>query len=105
MEVKLSPTVEEGGAPDELTLELARLIAEGSRASRTAFLAKLETQKVTRDDLSSLFEGTRLLLSSALLGQYGVSVPERILHRAVTGFALDKSQITRHNRFIAGLPQ
>ena len=26
-------------------------------------------------------------------------------HRAVTGFALDKSQITRHNRFIAGLPQ
>ena len=79
VEVKLSPTVEEGGAPDELTLELARLIAEGSRASRTAFLAKLETQKVTRDDLSSLFEGTRLLLSSALLGQYGVSVPERDL--------------------------
>mgnify|MGYP000177485418 CR=1 FL=1 len=26
-------------------------------------------------------------------------------HRAVTGFALDISQITRHNRFIAGLPQ
>ena len=67
VEVKLSPTVEEGGAPDERALELARLIAEGSRASRTAFLAKLETQKVTRDDLSSLFEGTRLLLSSALL--------------------------------------
>jgi len=77
VEVKLSPTVEEGGAPDERALELARLIAEGSRASRAAFLAKLETQKVTRDDLSSLFEGTRLLLSSALLGQYGVSVPER----------------------------
>ena len=76
VEVKLSPTVEEGGAPDERALELARLIAEGSRASRAAFLAKLETQKVTRDDLSSLFEGTRLLLSSALLGQYGVSVPE-----------------------------
>lgn len=82
VEVKLSPTVEEGGAPDELALELARLIAEGSRASRTAFLAKLETQKVTRDDLSSLFEGTRLLLSSALLGQYGVSVPERDLRIA-----------------------
>ena len=82
VEVKLSPTVEEGGAPDELTLELARLIAEGSRASRTAFLAKLETQKVTRDDLSSLFEGTRLLLSSALLGQYGVSVPEDALRIA-----------------------
>lgn len=79
VEVKLSPTVEEGGAPDERALELARLIAEGSRASRAAFLAKLETQKVTRDDLSSLFEGTRLLLSSALLGQYGVSVPERDL--------------------------
>ena len=82
VEVKLSPAVEEGGAPDELTLELARLIAEGSRASRAAFLAKLETQKVTRDDLSSLFEGTRLLLSSALLGQYGVSVPERDLRIA-----------------------
>lgn len=82
VEVKLSPTVEEGGAPDELMLELARLIAEGSRASRAAFLAKLETQKVTRDDLSSLFEGTRLLLSSALLGQYGVSVPERDLRIA-----------------------
>ena len=82
VEVKLSPTVEEGGAPDELTLELARLIAEGSHASRAAFLAKLETQKVTRDDLSSLFEGTRLLLSSALLGQYGVSVPERDLRIA-----------------------
>jgi DNA polymerase-3 subunit delta' len=82
VEVKLFPTVEEGGAPDELTLELARLIADGSRASRAAFLAKLETQKVTRDDLSSLFEGTRLLLSSALLGQYGVSVPERDLRIA-----------------------
>jgi len=82
VEVKLSPTVEEGGAPDELALELARLIAEGSRASRAAFLAKLETQKVTRDDLSSLFEGTRLLLSSALLGQYGASVPERDLRIA-----------------------
>ena len=70
VEVKLSPTVEEGGAPDERALELARLIA------------KLETQKVTRDDLSSLFEGTRLLLSSALLGQYGVSVPERDLRIA-----------------------
>ena len=80
VEVKLSPTVEEGGAPDERALELARLIAEGSRASRAAFLAKLETQKVTRDDLSSLFEGTRLLLSSALLGQYGV--PERDLRIA-----------------------
>ena len=68
--------------PDERALELARLIAEGSRASRAAFLAKLETQKVTRDDLSSLFEGTRLLLSSALLGQYGVSVPERDLRIA-----------------------
>ena len=52
VEVKLSPTVEEGGAPDELAL------------------------------LSSLFEGTRLLLSSALLGQYGVSVPERYLRIA-----------------------
>ena len=76
VEIKLSPTAEEGSAPDERALELARLIAEGTRASRAAFLSKLETQKVTRDELSSLFKGTRLLLSSALLGQYGVSVPE-----------------------------
>ena len=90
------PTVEEGGAPDELTLELARLIAEGSRASRAAFLAKLETQKVTRDDLSSLFEGTRLLLSSALLGQYGVSVPERDLRIARSlALRLTKAKLLR----------
>ena len=76
VEVKLSPTAEEGSAPDGRALELARLIAEGTRASRAAFLSKLETQKVPRDELSSLFERTRLLLSSALLGQYGVSVPE-----------------------------
>ena len=62
--------------------EAVRRIAEGARASRTAVLATLETQKVTRDGLSSLFEGTRLLLSSALLGQYGVSVPERDLRIA-----------------------
>ena len=88
VEVKLSPVLQEDDAPDDRPpdrargIELARLIAEGSRASRAAFLAKLETQKVTRDDLSSLFEGTRLLLSSALLGQYGVSVPERDLRIA-----------------------
>ena len=76
VEVKLSPVSQEADAPGERSLELARLIAEGSHASRAAFLAKLETQKVSRDDLSSLFEETRLLLSSALLGQYGVSVPE-----------------------------
>ena len=71
VEVKLSPVSQEADAPGERSLELARLIAEGSHASRAAFLAKLETQKVSRDDLSSLFEETRLLLSSALLGQYG----------------------------------
>ena len=76
VEVKLSPVSQEADAPGERSLELARLIAEGSHASRAAFLAKLETQKVSRDNLSSLFEETRLLLSSALLGQYGVSVPE-----------------------------
>ena len=82
VEVKLSPVSQEADAPGERSLELARLIAEGSHASRAAFLAKLETQKVSRDDLSSLFEETRLLLSSALLGQYGVSVPERDLRIA-----------------------
>ena len=101
VEVKLSPTVEEGGAPDERALELARLIAEGSRASRAAFLAKLETQKATRAFLGNA--------ASALVRPAGAVRRERTgegsSHRAVTGFALDKSQITRHNRFIAGLPQ
>lgn len=73
VEVKLSPTIEEGGVPDERALELARLIARGSRASRASFLARLETQKLSRDDLAVLFEDTRLLLADALLSLYGAS--------------------------------
>ena len=75
VEVKLSPVLQEDDAPDERALELARRIAEGTRASRAAFLAKLETQKLSRDDLSALFERTRLLLADALLAAYGSSVP------------------------------
>ena len=69
VEVKLSPVLQEDDAPDERALELARRIAEGTRASRAAFLAKLETQKLSRDDLSALFERTRLLLADALLAE------------------------------------
>lgn len=76
VEVKLSPTAEEECAPDERALELARRIAKGTRASRAAFCAKLETGKITRDELSALFEQTRLLLADALLGSYGAAVPE-----------------------------
>lgn len=75
VEVKLSPVLQEDDAPDERALELARRIAGGTRASRAAFLAKLETQKLSRDDLSALFERTRLLLADALLAAYGSSVP------------------------------
>ena len=76
VEVKLSPVSGEEGAIDERALELARRIAKGTRASRAAFCAKLETGKITRDELSTLFEQTRLLLADALLGGYGIAVPE-----------------------------
>ena len=76
VEVKLSPVSGGESACDERALELARRIAKGTRASRAAFCAKLETGKITRDELASLFEQTRLLLADALLGGYGVAVPE-----------------------------
>ena len=76
VEVKLSPVPGEESAIDERALELARRIAKGTRASRAAFCAKLETSKITRDELATLFEQTRLLLADALLGGYGIPVPE-----------------------------
>lgn len=76
VEVKLSPVSGGESARDERALELARRIAKGTRASRAAFCAKLETGKITRDELASLFEQTRLLLADALLGGYGAAVPE-----------------------------
>ena len=76
VEVKLSPVPGEESAIDERALELARRIAKGTRASRAAFCAKLETGKITRDELATLFEQTRLLLADALLGGYGIPVPE-----------------------------
>ena len=76
VEVKLSPVSGGESACDERALELARRIAKGTRASRAAFCAKLETGKITRDELASLFEQTRLLLADALLGGYGAAVPE-----------------------------
>ena len=76
VEVKLSPVSQTEDAPDERALELAHRIASGTRASRTAFCARLETGKITRDELAALFERTRLLLADALLGVYGSPVPE-----------------------------
>ena len=69
VEVKLSPVSGGESEIDERALELARRIAKGTRASRAAFCAKLETGKITRDELSSLFEQMRL-------GSYGIAVPE-----------------------------
>ncbi|MBO4914539.1 MAG: DNA polymerase III subunit delta' [Oscillospiraceae bacterium] len=60
----------------EKALELCRLLAEGGTASRTEFFVKLETSKITRDELGAIFEDARLTLSEALLSLYG-SAAER----------------------------
>lgn len=70
-EVKLAPAAQERAAPDENALELARRIAKGTRASRAAFLTRLEAGKVSREALADLFEQARLLLAGALLLPYG----------------------------------
>lgn len=70
-EVKLAPAAQERAAPDENALELARRIAKGTRASRAAFLTRLEAGKVSREALADLFEQERLLLAGALLLPYG----------------------------------
>ena len=70
-EVRLAPAAQERAAPDENALELARRIAEGTRASRAAFLTRLEAGKVSREALADLFEQARLLLAGALLLPYG----------------------------------
>ncbi len=70
-EVKLAPAAQERAAPDENALELARRIAKGTRASRAAFLTRLEAGKVSREALADLFEQARLLLAGAILLPYG----------------------------------
>ena len=70
-EVRLAPAAQERAAPDENALELARRIAKGTRASRAAFLTRLEAGKVSREALADLFEQARLLLAGALLLPYG----------------------------------
>lgn len=75
VEVKLGDGGEGGGdAGRENTVELCRLIAEGSAASRAAFFVKLENAKLRREDLGALFEDARLLLADALLSLYGESI-------------------------------
>ena len=51
--------------------ELCRLAAEGSAASRAGFLARLETERLSREELGALFEEARLLFAEALLSRYG----------------------------------
>lgn len=82
------------------------LIAEGSRASRAGIPRKARNAEGHARRPVLAFRGNA---ASALVRPAGAVRRERTgegsSHRAVAGFALDKSQITRHNRFIAGLPQ
>lgn len=71
VEVKLAPALTPREQPDARAEELARLIAAGTRAERTAFLTRLESAKVARDELARLFEAARVLLAEALLARYG----------------------------------
>lgn len=72
VELKLAEAQEEE-ARDERANTLAALILGGTRAERTACLARLEGEKCPREALSALFEQTRALLAEALLSRYGVS--------------------------------
>lgn len=75
VELKLggAESTAEGDRAD--AIELCRLSAKGSAASRAAFTVKLEGGKRKRDDLAALFEDARLLFADALLAQYGADAP------------------------------
>ena len=68
----------ESAAPGDRAdaMELCRLSAKGSAASRAAFTVKLENGKRKRDELGALFEDARLLFADALLAQYGAEIPQ-----------------------------
>lgn len=78
----------------EEALELCRLAANGNAASRAAFLARLETGKLGRDELGALFEDARLVFADALLALYGeAATPERAEIVSVLTHHLTKAQI------------
>lgn len=87
-----APEETDGGRADALSL--CRLAAEGNAAERAAFLVRLETAKLKRDELGALFEEARLVFAGALLSLYGEAPPDEnaeivsILTRRLT-----KSQI------------
>ena len=74
VEVKLAADAEDGAdAESGRAEELCRLTAEGSAASRAAFLVGLETERLSREALGAMFEDARLLLAAELLSRYGVA--------------------------------
>lgn len=99
VELKLSPAasdMSESAPLDERALTLAQRIADGSRASRAGFLARLETGKLTRDELSALFEQTRLLFAAALLSLYGVPPrAEEAEYAGLLAARLPKAKLSR----------
>lgn len=78
VEVRTAPVQQEEAADLSLSLELARLIADGTRAKRAAFFAALERDRIKRDALGTLFEQTRLLFAAALLSLYGETPAENM---------------------------
>lgn len=95
VEVKLGAEAgaDEGGRGE--ALELCRLIATGSAASRAAFFARLETAKIARDELGALFEDARLVLSDALLTLYGETAHTDTEVVSALARRLTKTQIMR----------
>lgn len=95
VEVKLGAEAgaDEGGRGE--ALELCRLIATGSAASRAAFFARLETARIARDELGALFEDARLVLSDALLTLYGETAHTDTEVVSALARRLTKTQIMR----------
>ena len=94
VEVKTAPVQQGEGADLPQAVELARVIAAGSAATRAAFFVSLEREKIKRDALGALFEQTRLLFSAALLSLYGEAPAENEREiAALISKSLTKSQI------------
>lgn len=97
VEVKLGAggEAEEGPADRAKAIELCRIAAEGNAAKRAAFLTKLETAKLKREELGILFEEARLIFANALLSLYGAETPREDAEIvSVLTQRLTKSQIS-----------
>lgn len=96
-EVKIPPPeAAEEAAPDERVREFLRLLADSRAPGRAAFLFRLETAKVTREELASLFARSRAVLVDALCAKCGAApdVPhDADALRAVLTSRLTKAQI------------